>query len=92
MNARKIDIRLPGKGDSTSHGAKTVHQKHRWIRTSRLSIKNSLSARNDRSDSEAGSYFRLMFVFHSILGLRVIKKKRMSCEERWDDVSEALNP
>ena len=43
MNARKIDIRLPGKGNSTSHGARTVHQKHRWIRTSRLSIKNSLS-------------------------------------------------
>ena len=36
-------IRLPGKGDSNSHGARPVHQKHRWIRTSRLSIKNSLS-------------------------------------------------
>ena len=41
--ARKVDIRLPGKGNSNSHGARTVHQKHRWIRTSRLSIKNSLS-------------------------------------------------
>ena len=40
---RKVDIRLPGKGDSNSHGARPVHQKHRWIRTSRLSIKNSLS-------------------------------------------------
>ena len=40
---RMVDIRLPGKGDSNSHGARPVHQKHRWIRTSRLSIKNSLS-------------------------------------------------
>ena len=40
---RKVDIRLPGKGDSNSHGARPVHQKHRWVRTSRLPIKNSLS-------------------------------------------------
>ena len=40
---RKVDIRLPGKGNSNSHGARPVHQKHRWIRTSRLSIKNSFS-------------------------------------------------
>ena len=40
---RKVDIRLPGKGDSNSHGARPVHQKHRWIRTRRLSIKNSLA-------------------------------------------------
>ena len=40
---RKVDLRLPGKGDSNSHGARPVHQKHRWIRTSRLPIKNSLS-------------------------------------------------
>ena len=39
-----VHIRLPGKGDSNSHGARPVHQKHRWIRTGRLSIKNSLSA------------------------------------------------
>ena len=42
---RKVDIRLPGKRNSNSHGARPVHQKHRWIRTSRLSIKNSLYAR-----------------------------------------------
>jgi len=40
---RKVDIRLPGKGNSNSHGAKPVHQKHRWIRTRSLSMKNSLS-------------------------------------------------
>jgi len=39
----KLDIRLPGKGNSTSHEARPVHQKHRWIRSSRLSIKNALS-------------------------------------------------
>ena len=43
QQARKVDIRLPGKGDSNSHGARPVHQKHRWTRTSRLSIKNSPS-------------------------------------------------
>ena len=42
---RKVDIRLPGKGDSNSHGARPVHQQHRWTWTSRLSIKNSLSTR-----------------------------------------------
>jgi len=44
--ARKADIRLPGKGNSNSHGARPVHQilsMIKWIRTSMLSIKNSLS-------------------------------------------------
>jgi len=43
--SRKVDIRLPGKGDSNSHGARPVHliiAMIKWIRTSRLSIKNSL--------------------------------------------------
>ena len=42
---RKVDVRLPGKGDSNSHGARPVHLSItmiKWIRTSRLSIKNSL--------------------------------------------------
>ena len=43
IGSRKVDIRLPGKWNSNSHGARPVHQKHRWIRTSRLSIRNSLS-------------------------------------------------
>ena len=45
--ARKVDVRLPGKGNSTSHGARPVHliiTMIKWIRTSRLSIKNFLSA------------------------------------------------
>ena len=43
--SRKIDVRLPGKGNSKSHGARPVHliiTMITWIRTSRLSIKNSL--------------------------------------------------
>jgi len=43
---RKVDVRLPGKGNSNSHGARPVHliiTMIKWIRTSRLSIKNSLS-------------------------------------------------
>jgi hypothetical protein len=43
---RKVDVRLPGKGNSNSHGARTVHLSItmiKWIRTIRLSIKNSLS-------------------------------------------------
>ena len=41
-----VDVRLPGKGNSNSHGARPVHliiTTIKWIRTSRLSIKNSLS-------------------------------------------------
>ena len=43
---RKVDVRLPGKGISNSHGARPVHliiTMIKWFRTSRLSIKNSLS-------------------------------------------------
>jgi len=47
---RKVDVRLPGKGNSNSHGARPVHliiTMIKWIRTSRLSIKNSLSLENE---------------------------------------------
>jgi len=43
---RNVDVRLPGKSNSNSHGARPVHRiitMIQWIRTSRLSIKNSLS-------------------------------------------------
>ena len=42
----KVDIKLPGKGNADTHRARPVHQiisMIKWIRTSRLSIKNSLS-------------------------------------------------
>ena len=45
--SRKVGIRLPGKTNSYSHGARPVHQiisMIKWIRTRRLSIKTSLSA------------------------------------------------
>ena len=48
MRFRKVDVRLPGKGNSNSHGARPVHliiSMIKWTRTSRLSIKNSLSER-----------------------------------------------
>jgi len=44
----KVDVKLPGKGNSNSHGARPVHliiTMIKWIRTSRLSIKNSLPGR-----------------------------------------------
>ena len=42
----KVDVRLPGQGNSNTHGVRPVHQiisMIKWIRTSKLSIKNSLS-------------------------------------------------
>ena len=42
----KVDIRLPGKGNTNSHGARPVHliiTMMKRIRTSRLPIKTSLS-------------------------------------------------
>jgi hypothetical protein len=46
QGARKVVVRLPGKGNSNSHGTRPVHlitTMIKWIRTGRLSIKNSLS-------------------------------------------------
>ena len=43
---RKVDVRLSGKGNSNSHGARPVHliiTMMKWMRTSRLSIKKSYS-------------------------------------------------
>ena len=45
-STRKVNLRLPGKGNSNSHGARPDHlitTMMKWIRTSRLTIKNSLS-------------------------------------------------
>ena len=46
MDARKVDVRLPGKGNSNSRGARPVHliiTMMKWIRTSRLSMNNYMS-------------------------------------------------
>ena len=43
---RKVDVRLPEKGDSKSHGAGPAHPiitMMKWIRTSKLSLNNSLT-------------------------------------------------
>ena len=48
---RKVDVRLPGKGNSNSHGARPVHliiTMIKWIRTSRLSKKISLLSSKGR--------------------------------------------
>ena len=47
-----LDVTLPGKWNSNSHGARPVHliiKMIKWIRTSRLSINNSLSAQSARA-------------------------------------------
>ena len=44
--SRKVDVRLPGEGNSNTHGARPIHliiTMIKLIRTSRLSITNSLS-------------------------------------------------
>ena len=51
----KVDVRLPGKGNSNPHGARPVHliiTMIKWIRTSRLSIKNSLSLSDEAGQEE----------------------------------------
>jgi len=53
----KVVVRLPGKGNSNTHGARPVHQISsmiKWIRTSRLSTKNSLSSRRKLSGGRGG--------------------------------------
>jgi len=54
----KVDVRLPGKGNSNSCGARPVHliiTMIKWIRTSRLSIKNSLQKSRNKSPSRNNS-------------------------------------
>ena len=51
--ARKVDTRPHGKANSISHGARPVHQINsmiKWIRTSRLSMKNSMSSTRNRCE------------------------------------------
>jgi len=46
VSERKVDVRLPEKRNLNSHSARPVHliiKMIKWIRTSRVSIKNSLS-------------------------------------------------
>jgi len=54
---RKVDVRLPGNGNANSHGARPVHliiTMIKWIRTSRLSIKNPLYAASEGRGGRGG--------------------------------------
>jgi len=45
VTPEEVDVRLPGKGNSNSHGARPARltiTMIKWVRTSRLSIQNSL--------------------------------------------------
>ena len=49
FSPRKVDVRLPGKGNSNSHGARPVHliiTMIKWIRTSRFSISGASAPRS----------------------------------------------
>jgi len=53
----QIDVRLPGKRNSNAHGARPVHliiTMIKWIRTSRLTIKNSSSVGTLQQPCEVG--------------------------------------
>jgi len=56
---RKVIVRLPEKRKSNSHGARPVHliiTMIKWIRTSRLSINNSLSGAGGCSPGSSKSW------------------------------------
>ena len=58
VGGEKVDVRLPGKRNSNSHGARPVHliiTMIKLIRTSRLSIKNSLSLGHLDFEGERGA-------------------------------------
>jgi len=86
---RKVDVRLPGKGDSNARPDHLIITTIKRIRTRRLSIKNSLSASCGGVGGACavlGHFFLYIqggpvfeahrFLYHSTLGLRVIKKKK----------------
>ena len=55
LSTRKADVRLPGNGNPNSYDARPVHRiisMMEWIRTSRLSIKDSLSRLSKRGGSK----------------------------------------
>ena len=55
---REVHVKLPGKGNSNSRGARPVHliiTMEKWTLTSRLSINNSLSLYQIRSTADSGT-------------------------------------
>jgi len=68
---RTVDVRLPGKGNLNSHGARPVHliiSMIKWIRTGRLSVKNTLYV-----DAEE-ALFRVLGVHLRLQELRTTTK------------------
>ena len=56
---RKVDARLPGKGNSNSHGARPVHliiSMMKWSWTSRFSVQDSLPCRAQSSRQTSGLF------------------------------------
>jgi len=68
LHGREVDVGLPGKGNSNSHGARPVHliiTMIKRIRASKLSIKNSLSAREGRRFCKATALLARFFLLKS---------------------------
>ena len=70
---RKVDVKLPGEGNSNLYGARSVHliiAMIKWIRTSRLSIKNSLptavSLAGEAKEGETPGTFFLSLLLSSL--------------------------
>ena len=66
---RKVDVRLPGKVNSNSHGARPIHLITTiitWIRTSRLSKKNSLSGDGEVVNDERVALDQPRIVLHRL--------------------------
>ena len=64
----KVDVRLPGKGNSHSHGARLVHliiTMITWVWTSRLSIMNSLSVGAEEGRGERPVLRRRPLLLHT---------------------------
>jgi hypothetical protein len=79
LGIRKVAIRLLGKKNSNSHGARPVHQiitMLKWIWTSKLSIKNSLSRKHTVPfRGHAVTDGQLLLFFFITLGLELSDTK-----------------
>ena len=79
---RKVDVRLPGKGHSNSHGARPVHliiTMIKWIRTSRLSITNFLWQSGALADDRALilELLAMLHVLHKVFFFFITLKPRV---------------
>jgi len=84
LNARKVDPRLPEKGNSNSHGARPVHQiismiKRIWTR--RLSIKNPLSPLNGVANTPFT--FEIASGEHAVANARTLRQTPF-CIATWE--------